>query len=94
MPATQVIPSQPLHDTDGRVFAYFVPADKLDQLRTDLDTARRQVESLTRQRDHYAEQLKRHLLAFVPEPPSAEEYVRVEANPTDLSGLIAGLERE
>jgi hypothetical protein len=87
MTATAAIPSQPLHDTDGRVFAYFVPADRLHQLLA-------QVESLTRQRDHYAAQLKDHLLAFVPDPPTEEEFARVEANPTDLSGLIADLERK
>jgi len=85
MPTTAPIPSQPLHDTDGRVFAYFVPADRFDQLLA-------QVESLTRQRDQYAAKLKEQLLAFVPEPPTEEEFARVEANPTDLSGLIADLE--
>jgi hypothetical protein len=87
MPTTAPIPPQPLHDTDGRVFAYFVPADRFDQLLA-------QVESLTRQRDHYAERLKQQLLAFVPDPPTEEEFARVEANPTDLSGLIADLERK
>lgn len=87
MPAAPAIPSQPLHDTDGQVFAYFVPADRLDALR-------RQVDTLTRQRDHYAEELKRHLLAFVPEPPTEDEFARAEANPTDLTGLIADLEQE
>lgn len=79
------IPSQPLHDTDGRVFAYFVPADRFDQLLA-------RVESLTRQRDEYAERLKRQLLAFVPDPPTEDEFARVEANPTDLSGLMTDLE--
>lgn len=85
MVAATPIPSQPLHDTDGRVFAYFVPADRFDQLLA-------RVESLTRQQDEYAERLKQQLLAFVPDPPTEDEFARVETNPTDLSGLMTDLE--
>lgn len=94
MPAVSTIPPQPLHDTDGKVFAYFVPADQFDKLRAEMDGLRRQVSSITRQRDHYAEQLKQSLLTFVPEPPTEDDFRDAETRPADLSALIAELETQ
>jgi hypothetical protein len=92
MTAATAIPSQPLHDTDGKVFAYFVPADRFDQQRADMEVLRNQVETLTRQRNHYAEQLKQELLAFIPEPPTEDDFRNAEASSDALSALIAELE--
>ncbi len=92
MTAATDIPSQPLHDTDGKVFAYFVPADRFDQLRAEMDTLRKQIGTLTRQRDHYAERLKQLMLEFAPEPPTEDDFRNAEASSEALSALIAELE--
>lgn len=94
MPAVSTIPPQPLHDTDGKVFAYFVPADQFDKLQAEMDELREQVMSLTRQRDHYAEQLKQSLLTFVPESPTEDDFRVAQSRPADLSALIGELEKK
>lgn len=43
---TATIPPQPLHDTDGKVFAYVVPADQFENLRIEVENLRRQIRSL------------------------------------------------
>lgn len=87
MSAPTAIPSQPLHDTDGKVFAYFVPA-------TDFDRLREEVESLRKQQTVYERQLRSLLPKATPEEEAEMTRLMQTAVPNGLRNLIAELEAE
>jgi hypothetical protein len=76
----------------GEVVAYVLPAEELEQIRTELAALREQNATLLRQRDHYASQLEGVLKTYVPVPRTVEEMKATKANSDDLARLIADLE--
>jgi hypothetical protein len=91
---TPSIPRQELRDTEGRTFAYLVPAEEMDRLRSELEGLRAQVETLRRQKEYYVRELEQVLLKFVPPPLTESEMREALANPVTLSELIADLENK
>jgi transketolase len=87
MPAVSTIPPQPLHDTDGKVFAYFVPADQFDRLQAE-------VEHVRKQRDAYESKLRSLLPKATPEEEAEMQRLLETAVPNGLRNLIADLESE
>jgi hypothetical protein len=87
MPAVSTIPPQPLHDTDGKVFAYFVPADQFDKLRAEMEHVRKQ-------RDAYELKLRSLLPKATPEEEAEMRRLSETAVPNGLRTLIADLEAE
>ena len=92
-----VIPStgiteQELRTTDGKVFAYFVPAEEMDRLRAEIDSLREQVATLQRQKDHYVAELTRVLQTSLPIPPTEEEVNAAVPNSEELRKIITELE--
>jgi hypothetical protein len=46
-PQMLVTATQPLHDASGQTFAYFVPADEMDRMRSEIEALKQQVEALS-----------------------------------------------
>lgn len=81
------IPSQPLHDANGKVIAYVVPSEQYEQMKT-------AVEALQRHRETY----RRHLRSLLPKATPEQEAEMAEAIrtgvPDGLRTLLAELESE
>ncbi len=89
-------PPQPLHDSSGRVFAYFVPAEELERLRSQVERLEAELARARAQRDRLAKDFQEVLETFTPPDPTAEEWQAFENNPGDnsdaMDALIAQLE--
>ena len=83
--STLPAPQQALHDTDGRVFAYFVPAEEFENMQAELVRVRAQ-------RDRIAAELQRVQESYAPPEPTAEDWRTFRGNSGELSALIERLE--
>ena len=91
---TTGIREQELRTTEGKVFAYFVPAEEMDRLRAEIDSLREQVATLKRQKDRYLLELEGLLQTRFPLMPTPEEIADPSRWGTseDIRGIIS--ERE
>lgn len=82
-----LIPSQPLHDANGKVIAYVVPSEQFELMKA-------AQEALQRQRETY----RRHLRSLLPKATPEQEAEMAEAIrtgiPDGLRTLLAELEAE
>jgi hypothetical protein len=85
--STPAIPSQPLHDADGKVIAYVVPSDEFEQMKTVFDT-------FQQQREKYVAYLQATLPTATPEQEAAMVGGMRTAIPNGLRTLLAELEAE
>ena len=83
--STLPAPQQALHDTDGRVFAYFVSAEDFERMQSELVRARAQ-------RDRVTAELQRVLEIYAPPEPTEKDWQTFRGNGEELSSLIASLE--
>jgi hypothetical protein len=81
------IPSQPLHDANGKVIAYVVPSEQYEQMKT-------AVEDLQRQREVHFRQLRAILPKATPEQEAAMAEAIRTGIPNGLRTLLAELETE
>ncbi len=81
------IPSQPLHDANGKVIAYVVPSEQYELMKT-------AQEALLRQREAHSRQLR----SILPKATAEQEAAMAEAIrtgiPNGLRTLLAELEAE
>jgi hypothetical protein len=91
--ATSLV-SQELKAADGRVVAYFVPAEEMDRLRAEIDSLRQQVGTLQRQKDRYTRELTDLLKTRFPPLPTPEQMADASqwATSDDIRQIIADLE--
>jgi hypothetical protein len=88
------IAEQGIRDIDGKVFAYFVPAEEMDRLRAEIDSLREQVVTLQRQKDRYLREVEDLLKTRFPLLPTPEEMADPSrwATSDDIRQIIADLE--
>ncbi len=81
------IPSQPLHDANGKVIAYVVPSEQYEQMKTELELRR-----------SHSEKYFAYLRATLPKATPEQEAEMAEAIrtgiPNGLRTLLAELEAE
>jgi hypothetical protein len=102
VPTPSPIAEQELRTVDGQVYAYIVPAEELERLRseaeelvrlrTELEAMRSQLAKAERQRNFYSDELAHVLKTFIPLPPSEEEVAKAVPNSEELAKLISELE--
>jgi hypothetical protein len=85
--STPIIPSQPLHDANGRVIAYVVPSDEFEQMKTELEAFRRH-------REKYWAYLRATLPTATPEQEAEMVEGMRTAIPNGLRTLLAELDAE
>lgn len=85
--STPSIPSQPLHDANGKVIAYVVPSDEFEQMVTTLD-------AFQQHREKYWAYLRATLPKATPEQEAEMAEAIRTGIPNGLHDLLAELEAE
>jgi hypothetical protein len=85
--STPAIPSQPLHDANGKVIAYVVPSEQYEAMTTELEAFRRH-------REKYWAYLRTTLPTATPEQEAEMIDGMRTAIPNGLRTLLAELEGE
>lgn len=83
---------QELKATDGRVVAYFVPAEEMDRLRAEIESLQQQLTTALQQRDHHLAKREELLKTRFPLLPTEEEMKAAVPNSDEIQNLIAELE--
>lgn len=86
------IPRQELRTADGEVFAHIIQADEFARMQAEMEELRKQVATLTRQKNHYVAELTEVLKTYFPPPPTEEEMLAAQDNSHEIRKLIAELE--